>query len=106
MFHFHQLFSLEVPLQHRTLGKARENVRKTQTNEKSFQDLLETQVTCSCAWDKVMLDRLSWNKVWTKVGGRKVFDGRQAWRRRRRKGLDWCFDSLLLVVLCLLLTVI
>ena len=61
-----------------------------------------TQVTCSCAWDKVMLDCLSWNKVWTKVGGRQVFDGRQAWRWRRRKGLDWCFDSLLLLVVCLL----
>ena len=102
MFHFHQLFSLEVPLQHRTLEKARKDVRKTQTREKTVQHLLETQVTCSCAWDKVMLDCLSWNKVWTKVRRRQVLDGRQAWRWRRRKGLDWCFYSLLLLVVCLL----
>ena len=38
MFHFHQLFSLEVPLQHRTLEKARKDLRKTQTKEKTFQD--------------------------------------------------------------------
>lgn len=48
-----------------------------------------------------MLYCLSWHKVWTKVSWRKICNGRQTWRWRRR-WQNWCFHPLLLLTLLLL----
>ena len=97
MFRSLQQYVPEVLLQHHKLKMVKQN-----WHEEEVEDSISICSTCRGAGNNIVLDRLSWNKVRTKVGWRKICDGRQTWWRWRQR-LDWGFHSLLLTLVLALM---